>query len=141
MGAQYYELGYKEVLYPAPAEKLAPLQTHSYLSATFGGNVRLNLGSFSIDLRGGGALPLMFNQTPNSEGQWTSFGAWGHTRFGFAFNQHFSAGLSVDYVRYGSDYTGPAEQADYSLVAPVYYTEASGSDESAEVQLSVRYQL
>lgn len=140
-GAQYYELGYKAVLYPEPAQKLSPLQTHTYLSAILGARLLMHFGSLSVDLRGGGALPLMFDQAPNSEGQWKSSGIWSRLRVGFALNRELSLALSAGYIRYGSEYTGPAEQADYSLATPVYYTEASGSDESVEAQLSVRYAL
>ena len=141
MGAQYYEIGYKAVLYPEPAQKLSPLQTHTYLAATIGARVLMSFSSFSVDLRGGGALPLMFEQTPNPEGKWSSSGLWTRARFGYALTSSLSLAVSAGYIRYGADYTGPAEQADYSLSTPVYYTEASGSDESVEAMLSARYQL
>ena len=141
VGAQYYELGYKEVLYPTPAEKLSPLQTHSYLSATLGARLAFRWDSISLDIRGGGALPLMFNQAPNSEGQWSSSGVWARTRFGYHLTSSLSLAISMGYIRYGADYTGPAEQADYTFNTPVFYTAASGSDQSAEAQLSVSYQL
>ena len=95
----------------------------------------------SLDIRGGGALPLMFNQSPNSEGQWSSFGVWTRTRLGYQLSSSFAVALSLGYIRYGADYTGPAEQADYTFERPVYYTSASGSDQSAEAQISLRYQL
>ena len=141
VGAQYFELGYKEVLYPTPAEKLAPLQTHSYLSATLGARMMFKWSELSLDIRGGGALPLMFNQSPNSEGQWSSFGVWTRTRLGYQLSSSFAVALSLGYIRYGADYTGPAQQADYTFEQPVYYTAASGSDQSAEAQISMSYQL
>ena len=141
VGAQYFELGYKEVLYPTPADKLAPLQTHSYLSATLGARMMFKWSELSLDIRGGGALPLMFNQSPNSEGQWSSFGVWTRTRLGYQLSSSFAVALSLGYIRYGADYTGPAQQADYTFEQPVYYTAASGSDQSAEAQISLSYQL
>ena len=141
VGAQYYELGYREVLYPTPAEKLSPLQTHRYFSATIGARLSLRWDAVSWDLRGGGALPLMFSQSPNSEGQWSCFGVWARTRLGYQLNASFALAISMGYIRYGADYTGPAEQADYTQATPVFYTAASGSDQSVETQLSVSYQL
>ena len=141
VGVQYYELGYKEVLYPAPAERLAPLQTHNYLSATLGARMMFKWNSLSLDLRGGGALPLMFNQAPNKEGQWSSSGLWARTRLGYQFNTSFSMALTLGYIRYGTDYNGPAEQADYTVAPGRFYTAASGFDQSAEALLSVSYQL
>ena len=44
-------------------------------------------------------------------------------------------------MRIGSDYTGPAEQADYTLSQPIYYTEASGYDQNLEALLVIGYKL
>ena len=141
LGAQYYKSAYTEVKYPEPNQKLAPLQNHTYLSALMGLRMIFVLDSFTWDLQGGGALPLSFTQTPNSEGEWTSLGLWGRTSFSYALSDHFKTALSLGYLRIGSDYTGPAEQADYSLAQPTFYTQASGYDQSLEASIDFIYQL
>ena len=141
VGLQYYKLGYTEVKYPAPNEKLAPLQTHTYLSAALGLRLAMTWSTFTWELQGGGALPLTFEQAPNPEGQWTSLGVWGRTAFVLAFTDHFKTALSLGYLRIGTEYKGPAEQADYSLAQPIFYTKASGYDQSIEALVNFAYSL
>ena len=141
LGAQYYQTGYTMVQYPAPAERMAPLQNHTYLSALVGPRLIFHWDKLSWDIQGGVGLPLSFKQSPNSEGQWQSLGLWAQTGLHFLVTDHFKVGANFGYLRIGSEYTGPAKQADFSLGEPIYYTEASGYDQSIEGLLYLSYSL
>ena len=141
IGAQYFASKYTEVQYPTPAEMLAPLQNHTYISALLGSRASMTWGITRIGLSGGVALPLSFEQSPNSEGKWKSLGLWGRVVTELSLSRHLTLGLSLAYLRIGTDYTGPAAQADYSLSAPVFYTEASGYDQNLEAVITTSYRL
>lgn len=141
VGGQYYDSVYTPVQYPEPATKMAPLQDHSYISALLGLELCLQMKPIRWSIKGGGALPLSFEQSPNSEGQWNSLGIWTQSQIDFAIGQNWSLGLMLSYMRIASDYTGPAEHADYTLNEPVYYTQASGYDQNIEALLVMGYSL
>ncbi len=141
LGAQYYDSTFTPVQYPAPAERMAPLQDHRYISALLGLELSLKFKPMTLTLRGGGSLPLSFEQAPNSEGQWKSLGLWSQVQGDWHLNEHWSLGILCAYMRIATEYTGPAEQADYTLNQVVYYTQASGYDQNLEALLLVSYQL
>ena len=141
LGAQYYEASFTPVQYPAPAEKMSPLQDHNYISAILGLELSLQWQPLTLTLKGGGALPLSFEQSPNPEGQWKSLGSWVQSQIDYDLTEQLSLGLILSYMRIGTDYTGPAEQADYTLSQPIYYTEASGYDQNMEALLVMGYKL
>ena len=141
LGAQYYELGYTEVIFDDLNKPFTPLQTHRYIAGIIGGRAAYSIGNISIDARGGVSLPVLLLQSPLSEGQWTSLGFWAQTRVELSLTSTMDFGISLGFVHYGTKYQGPAEYGDFTTTHSTYYTKASSVDQSVEALLSASWKL
>jgi len=151
LGAQYMLHAFKELVFALPdLTGFTPLQSHSYLSATAGASVKLNLNTFDMAINGGVLLPLSMSADPYELGPWEGLGYYGDLSLGLMFTDQLGAGLYLSAQYMGVDISATGAYSDRTYIyndqaqntgSPETYNRASSSDVSVNGGLYLQIKL